>query len=52
VERLSATNCYRFASYLFAFWTGDDRYQDGITLDKVWDLYVLIIAFGNFFRMR
>lgn len=39
VERLRATNYYRFTSYLFTFRTGDDRYQDGTTLDKVWELY-------------
>lgn len=39
MERLQATNYYRFTSYLYTFRDQADRYLEGTTLEKVWNLY-------------
>ena len=39
IKRLSATNYYRFTSYLYTFRDQGENYRIGTTLEQVWDLY-------------
>jgi abortive infection bacteriophage resistance protein len=39
MDRLQATNYYRFTSYLYTFRDQADRYLEGTTLETVWNLY-------------
>ena len=39
VQRLKATNYYRFTSYLYTFRDQGENYRSGTTLEQVWDLY-------------
>ncbi len=39
IQRLRATNYYRFTSYLYTFRDQGENYRTGTTLEQVWDLY-------------
>lgn len=39
IQRLRATNYYRFTSYLYTFRDQGENYRSGTTLEQVWDLY-------------
>lgn len=39
IQRLQSVNYYRLSGYLFPFRTENDTYQNGTTLERVWQIY-------------